>query len=387
MDILTYGLLNKKVEEAKNVSGEKITEAVNAYLGDNPPTTGATAEQAAQIDKNVADIGELKSDLGELASETESKLESLEDYLFTLNLFDYYAEDNVSGYIANNGGISTNTNYMTTGFIKVKPNTRYYVAGGYKSEFGIRTVPFLLEYTEDKTPSTYHTDVPYYFTTNSTTKYIRFTYRAVQDKYRVGLSEFEIPVSGLPLNDKKVNVRKSDVPQNQIRRITTKADSLTANSYLADTGMAFAPRKNSRIAFSGSFSSFSKLTIGLEKFGGDRYNRIQITPTEITAYNYNGTTTTYEHGLTLENNIQVLLEIGFAFNCNLTLVSNGVAFTQTNIRWDGKYNTFVFAMPSMDMTDCVLSWTSKDLNKSIWMFGDSYFGYTDHWAFYLNKSG
>lgn len=63
MDILTYGLLNKKVEEAKNVSGEKITEAVNTYLNENPPTTGATAEQAAQIDKNVADIDELKSDL------------------------------------------------------------------------------------------------------------------------------------------------------------------------------------------------------------------------------------------------------------------------------------------------------------------------------------
>lgn len=66
MDILTYGLLNKKVEEAKNVSGEKITEAVNTYLDENPPTAGATAEQAAQIDKNVADIGQLKSDINKL---------------------------------------------------------------------------------------------------------------------------------------------------------------------------------------------------------------------------------------------------------------------------------------------------------------------------------
>ena len=69
MDILTYGLLNKKVEEAKNVSGEKITEAVNTYLDKNPPTTGATAEQAAQIDKNVADIDELKGDLGNVSND------------------------------------------------------------------------------------------------------------------------------------------------------------------------------------------------------------------------------------------------------------------------------------------------------------------------------
>ena len=41
MDILTYGILNKKVEEAKNVSDAQI----------------------AQIGKNVADISELKTDL------------------------------------------------------------------------------------------------------------------------------------------------------------------------------------------------------------------------------------------------------------------------------------------------------------------------------------
>ena len=78
MDILTYGLLNKKVEEAKNVSGEKITEAVNTYLDKNPPTTGATAEQAAQIDKNVADIDELKGDLVDL--EGIAILNDLYDY-------------------------------------------------------------------------------------------------------------------------------------------------------------------------------------------------------------------------------------------------------------------------------------------------------------------
>ena len=45
MDILTYGLLNKKVKEAKNVSGKKITEAVNAYLNENPVAVGATLDE------------------------------------------------------------------------------------------------------------------------------------------------------------------------------------------------------------------------------------------------------------------------------------------------------------------------------------------------------
>lgn len=68
MDILTYGLLNKKVEEAKNISGEKITEAVNTYLDENPPVTGATSEQAEQIQDNTNKISELKSDLDALSS-------------------------------------------------------------------------------------------------------------------------------------------------------------------------------------------------------------------------------------------------------------------------------------------------------------------------------
>lgn len=92
MDILTYGLLNKKVEEAKNVSGEKITEAVNTYLDENPPTTGATAEQAAQIDKNVADIDELKQDLTNI---DENLCEPFKDY------FECTGSENFNGEFIN----------------------------------------------------------------------------------------------------------------------------------------------------------------------------------------------------------------------------------------------------------------------------------------------
>ena len=62
MDLVTYAVLNKKIDAIGNIPDEKITEAVNTYLDENPPVTGATAEQAAQIDKNVADIDKLKSD-------------------------------------------------------------------------------------------------------------------------------------------------------------------------------------------------------------------------------------------------------------------------------------------------------------------------------------
>lgn len=77
MDLVTYAVLNKKIDAIGNIPDEKITEAVNAYLDENPPTNGATAEQAAQIDKNVADIGELKSDINDIVTKHINYLLSL----------------------------------------------------------------------------------------------------------------------------------------------------------------------------------------------------------------------------------------------------------------------------------------------------------------------
>ena len=47
MDVLTYGLLNKKIKEAQNITQEKITEAVNMYLDQNPvqPVDVATVQE------------------------------------------------------------------------------------------------------------------------------------------------------------------------------------------------------------------------------------------------------------------------------------------------------------------------------------------------------
>lgn len=48
------------LEKAGTISPEQIQGAVNNYLDENPVTSGATAEQAAQIEANTAAIAELK---------------------------------------------------------------------------------------------------------------------------------------------------------------------------------------------------------------------------------------------------------------------------------------------------------------------------------------
>ena len=88
MDILTYGLLNKKVEEAKNVSGEKIIEVVNTYLNENPVAPGATSEQAKQIQDNTNKISELKNDISANAQsivDIENQIGDINTLLDTIN--------------------------------------------------------------------------------------------------------------------------------------------------------------------------------------------------------------------------------------------------------------------------------------------------------------
>ena len=45
MDLATYAVLNKKIDTIGNIPDEKITEAVNAYLNENPVAVGATLDE------------------------------------------------------------------------------------------------------------------------------------------------------------------------------------------------------------------------------------------------------------------------------------------------------------------------------------------------------
>ena len=47
MDLVTYAVLNKKIDAIGNIPDEKITEAVNTYLEENPvqPVDMATVQE------------------------------------------------------------------------------------------------------------------------------------------------------------------------------------------------------------------------------------------------------------------------------------------------------------------------------------------------------
>ena len=59
------------VEGSTTITDEDIENAINAYLAENPIETGATEEEAAQIEQNKTDIAKNSEDIAEVAGEIE----------------------------------------------------------------------------------------------------------------------------------------------------------------------------------------------------------------------------------------------------------------------------------------------------------------------------
>lgn len=136
-------------------------------------------------------------------------------------------------------------------------------------------------------------------------------------------------------------------------------------------------KKNVCITFRGDFTTFSGVRIGQGKnaYGG---GFIEITPTQIIAYMTTSSISQYasvEHGLNISGFISVCIKNG-----SITVLTSPGSYT-ANISWSA-CNGDVFA-ESMGgaFSDCVLNWTTADLDSKVWVFGDSYLGMdASRWA-------
>ena len=152
-------------------------------------------------------------------------------------------------------------------------------------------------------------------------------------------------------------------------------------------------RKGERVVFEADISSFSSIRVGLSyttEVGTDanQMNTFRIDGTNISYYaRSNSTPITVPHNLTIQSNIQVIWEMTPTASCKITLISDGALFEHefTGFVRQAVGNLFVLSVGSA-LTNCKLSWTCTDINKKIWMFGDSYFAYSSQrWTYYLHE--
>ena len=154
-------------------------------------------------------------------------------------------------------------------------------------------------------------------------------------------------------------------------------------------------KNNVLVAFSGQISAFNKIRIGVIH-GTTKTPYIEIDNTNVRVYigeNYQ----TYPHGLTIANNIQVLLDVDFYIDqtygalClrRIILCSNGVfAAEMNNKNWTGDNNQYFVESVGSSLGNCSFGWSCKALESKVWIFGDSWVSmYPQRWVFQAVKKG
>lgn len=145
-------------------------------------------------------------------------------------------------------------------------------------------------------------------------------------------------------------------------------------------------KKNNIYSFAAKITSFSSLRIGhaVEAYGG---SWIEINSSKLIAHYYDTAdhTEEYNHGLTISNYIFVQIIVGTG-TAKIQIYSNGYEYISPLTTWtgDGLGPTFAESIGSV-LTECTFTWSSDDLRKSVWMFGDSYLSMTsaNRWCYYL----
>ena len=145
------------------------------------------------------------------------------------------------------------------------------------------------------------------------------------------------------------------------------------------------------VAFSGNITTFNKLLVGQRKADNSQMESfyLEIDDTNITIHT-DQPDIVLAHNLTIANDIQVLIRTENSAQTSLIrLVSSGEVFEDTTPRrWLCDKGFAVAVSDGSVLTDCALSWTSRNINTPIWIFGDSYISlYNDRWVYYLVNDG
>ncbi|MBQ1779989.1 MAG: hypothetical protein II001_00970, partial [Bacteroidales bacterium] len=142
------------------------------------------------------------------------------------------------------------------------------------------------------------------------------------------------------------------------------------------------------IAFKGKFSSFGGFNLNF--YGSAVTNYITVTSTEITIKNITTSPTPVNHGLTIQNEVTLIVEF-MEGNAKISLYSMGDVYTQTVV-WSQTNGTVTqpqIASNGTEFSNATLVTSYDCAERKIWIFGDSYLGVTNsnRWPYYLKENG
>lgn len=144
------------------------------------------------------------------------------------------------------------------------------------------------------------------------------------------------------------------------------------------------------LIFSGTVSSLGDGVIRLGH-GKTHYSAsyLELTAHVLRIYTLSSSlsTTEYAHGLTLEGNVKVRVEVGKT-STKVVIETESGTYSRT-VSWFGKNGEIFCETEGTELTDVDLRWYCSKADAPIWLFGDSWFGTSSaaRWTSYLLSDG
>ena len=168
------------------------------------------------------------------------------------------------------------------------------------------------------------------------------------------------------------------------KSIKTTADSLASGGSMAITNPDI--KTHYMLSFTASLETMGTLTILVGSANAYSKGKVDITPSEIVTYDW-GTwnTNTYQHGLTFENNISIVINVKGIRKADLIIMTgNGENVYTKEIPWEGCSSGCTISNTGGSYEDCTFIANYYGVLKDVWFFGDSYL---DRWAIKLESMG
>lgn len=223
---------------------------------------------------------------------------------------------------------------------------------------------------------------------DSTPYYVRFSF---EKGFEANVAQHSNSDVIYWVSEKSVIKGLADAVMDSAEQIQIKADTVTNATITAIENVD--TRKNLDIEFRGAITSFTNVVLG-HGYDHNYAAYIKVDSTNVTIYrdDLDGNNDVVHtqigdvipHNLTIGTYLHILIQQGNNGTATVTINTATGRFKQTGITFNGRRGN-VFATISGTLTNVALTAVIRDLNKSVWMFGDSYQSIGDpaRWPYYL----
>lgn len=186
--------------------------------------------------------------------------------------------------------------------------------------------------------------------------------------------------------------------KNVVEPYVAESKRLIDGEILSIPGVSVKTRKH--LTFSADISDIKggKIFIG-HGYMVSSASWIEITADEIAAYAYYSYSNPQQrplfekqaHGIEIKDYITVNIDVAHSEGATPCVIisSAGGALKLSMNGWDGVCGDIFAKVEGMSVENCKLTWSSDDFSRKIWVFGDSYIGFSHpaRWPYYLYRDG